>query len=185
MKIGIILGSTRQGRTGEPIAGWVAETMKTIAQQHEVQLIDLADYAMPFVDSQTLPAALEGHYPHEAVQRWSEQISACNALIFVTPEYNHGYPAVLKNAIDWLWAEWKGKPAGIVSYSSGPIGGARCTEQLKLVLSYVGLRVTQNHIHIGSAKGEMPDATKEYSTKSLQTMAAEMEALLPTGPQAG
>jgi NAD(P)H-dependent FMN reductase len=140
---------------------------------------------MPFVDSQILPAALEGHYPHEVVQRWSDVIRGCDGLVFVTPEYNHGYPAVLKNAIDWLWDEWKSKPAGIVSYSSGPIGGARGTEQLKLVLSYVGLRVTQNHIHIGSAKGEMPEAAKEYSAKAMAGMLTEMEALLPTGPQAG
>lgn len=181
MKIGIILGSTRQGRTGEPIAEWVTEAMKAAARQHEVQLIDLAQYPMPFVDSETLPVALEGKFPHEAVQQWSAAIAACDAFVFVMPEYNHAYPAVLKNAIDWLWAEWKGKPAGIVSYSSGPIGGARGTEQLKLVLSYVGLRVTQNHLHIGNAKGEMPEAAQEYATKALAGMLPELEALQTTG----
>lgn len=181
MKIGIILGSTRTGRTGEPIAQWVVEAVQSMGQQHEVRLIDLAEYTMPFVDTEKLPSQLDGDFPHESVQRWSEAISACDGLVFVTPEYNHGYPAVLKNAIDWLWSEWKNKPATIVSYSSGPIGGARGTEQLKLVLSYVGLRVTQNHLHIGSAKGEMPEVAKEYSAKALTGLIADMEALLPAG----
>ncbi len=177
MKAGIILGSTRQGRTGEPIARWALECARAEWKDGEVTLLDLAEFPMPFVDSAIPPGGLQGKYPHQAVQNWAHVIAQLDAFIFVTPEYNHGYPAVLKNAIDWLWDEWKGKPAGIVSYSSGPIGGARGAEQLKLVLSYVGLRVTPNHVHIGMAHGEMPEAAQDFAGKALVGTLAEMQAL--------
>lgn len=175
MKIGIIVGSTRQGRVGAPVSKFVEEALAE--QKRETILLDLADYTMPFVDSATIPAMLGEKYEHEAVTKWSEAVKSVDALIFVTPEYNHGYPAVLKNAIDWLWTEWKDKPAAIVSYSGAPFGGVRGVEQLKLVLNRVGLRITQNHLAIGSARGSVPEESKDYVAKSLIGIVDELKAL--------
>lgn len=175
MKIGIIIGSTRQGRVGAPVSQWVYETITKLDANAE--LVDLADHNLPFVDSAIPPSALGEKYEHESVVAWSKLVKSYDAFIIVVPEYNHGYPAVLKNAIDWLWTEWKDKPVGIVSYSGSPIGGARGAEQLKLVLSEVGMRVTQFHIAIPFARGSMPDEAKDHTAKSLTGMVAALQGL--------
>ena len=177
-KIAVIIGSTRPTRSGDKVADWFIRQVPHDSGL-DFTLVDLNEINLPFLDESKPP--MLGEYTKEHTKKWSKLIDGFDGFVIVTPEYNHGYPAVLKNAIDWLWSEWKNKPATIVSYSSGPIGGARGTEQLKLVLSYVGLRVTQNHLHIGSAKGEMPEVAKEYSAKALTGMIADMEALLPAG----
>lgn len=143
MKIHMIIGSTREGRIGAGVADRVEKEAR--AAGHEIVRVDLKDHALPFVDSALPPMMLDKKYPHESVQEWSKLIDGADAFIIVTPEYNHGYPAALKNALDWLYGEWSGKPVGIVSYSMAPTGGSRSAEQLKLVLSHLGLKITQAH----------------------------------------
>jgi NAD(P)H-dependent FMN reductase len=133
LKIKVILGSTRQGRFGEQPAKWIVEKAK--AKGLDVELLDLRDYPLPFFDeamSPTMAIGKEGAYPFAVSATWAAKIGEADGFIFVTPEYNHGYSAVLKNAIDYVSPEWNKKPAGIVSY--GTVGGARATEQLRQVL---------------------------------------------------
>ncbi|MEP7284745.1 MAG: NAD(P)H-dependent oxidoreductase [Chloroflexota bacterium] len=130
MKIHVIVGSTRQNRISEKPAQWIYEYAKT-KPDLDVELIDLRDYPLPLFDGPTAPMHLQGKYSDELVQKWSNKVAEADGYIIVSPEYNHGYPAVLKNAIDVIYPEWNNKPVGFVSY--GTLGGARAVEQLRLV----------------------------------------------------
>jgi NAD(P)H-dependent FMN reductase len=130
LKIAIILGSTRPGRNGKAVADWVLE--KAAARNGaDYELIDLADYPLPHLDEATPPSL--GQYQNEHTVGWASKIAEFDAFIFVTPEYNHSTSAVLKNAIDYLYAEWNNKAAAFVSY--GSLGGARAIEHLRAVAS--------------------------------------------------
>ena len=113
-----------------------ARTLPDVA----VKLLDLKEFNLPFFDEPKPPSALGGVYSSPEATQWAEAVKGCDALVLCTPEYNHSYPAVLKNAIDYLYAEWHGKPYTIVSYSGGPIGGARCATRLRGLLDYMGLQ---------------------------------------------
>src|SRR5881275_857894 len=126
-RIGVILGSTRPGRKGAQVADWVMEHARRSDAQFE--LIDLADYPLPHLD-EPLPPSM-GQYQNAHTQKWAATIGRFDGYIFVTPEYNHGTSGVLKNAIDFLYAEWNNKAMGVVSY--GAAGGARAVEHLRLV----------------------------------------------------
>jgi NAD(P)H-dependent FMN reductase len=127
-RIGIILGSTRPNRNGEQVANWVYE-IASRREDAEFELIDLRDYPLPHLD-EPLPPSL-GNYQNEHTQQWAERIASFDGFVFVTPEYNHSTSGVLKNAIDYLYAEWNNKAVGFVSY--GAVGGARAVEHLRLV----------------------------------------------------
>jgi NAD(P)H-dependent FMN reductase len=128
-RIGIILGSTRPNRNGEQVARWVHEIAVRRADA-EFELVDLRDYPLPHLD-EPLPPSM-GQYQNEHTKQWAAKIASFDGFVFVTPEYNHSTSGVLKNAIDYLFAEWNNKAAGIVSY--GGVGGARAAEHLRLVL---------------------------------------------------
>jgi NAD(P)H-dependent FMN reductase len=128
-RIGIILGSTRPNRNGEQVARWVHE-IAARRTDAEFELVDLRDYPLPHLD-EPLPPSM-GQYQNEHTKQWAEKIASFDGFVFVTPEYNHSTSGVLKNAIDYLFAEWNNKAAGIVSY--GGVGGARAAEHLRLVL---------------------------------------------------
>jgi NAD(P)H-dependent FMN reductase len=145
IKIKIILGTTRQRRFGDKPAFWIAEEARAQADV-EVEFLDLRDYPLPFFDEPASPAWGKGQYTNEAVQRWADRIADGDAFVMVTPEYNHGYPAVLKNAIDHLYPEWLNKPVGFVSY--GNAGGARAVEQLRQVVVEVQMTPIRSAIHI-------------------------------------
>jgi NAD(P)H-dependent FMN reductase len=129
MRIGIILGSTRPNRNGEAVAHWTYETAKQ-RRDAEFELIDIRDYRLPLLDEPIPPSM--GQYKQPHTKRWAEKIAALDAFVFVTPEYNHGISGALKNAIDFLYAEWNNKAAGFVSYGSA--GGVRAVEHLRLVM---------------------------------------------------
>ena len=127
----VIIGSTRPGRAGLPIAEWFIER----AREHgafEIDVADLAEINLPLLDEPNHPRL--SRYQHQHTKRWSAQVAAADAFVFVTPEYNYGYPAAIKNAIDFLHNEWKDKPAGFVSYG-GIAAGTRAVQQLKQVLT--------------------------------------------------
>ncbi|HEX2955811.1 MAG TPA: NAD(P)H-dependent oxidoreductase [Chitinispirillaceae bacterium] len=132
IRIGIIIGSTRPGRVGESVGRWVYENASK-RKDAEFQLIDLKEYNLPLLDEPVPPSM--GHYSNDHTKRWAAKIAEFDAFIFVTPEYNHATSGALKNAIDYIYAEWNNKAAGIVSY--GSIGGARAAEQLRLILGEV------------------------------------------------
>jgi NAD(P)H-dependent FMN reductase len=127
-RIGIILGSTRPNRNGEQVAKWVFDVASHRADA-EFELVDLRDYPLPHLD-EPLPPSL-GQYQNEHTQRWAATIASFDGFVIVTPEYNHGTSGVLKNAMDYLYAEWNNKAVGFVSY--GGVGGARAAEHLRLV----------------------------------------------------
>jgi NAD(P)H-dependent FMN reductase len=127
-RIGIILGSTRPNRIGEQVAKWVYDTTPRRSDA-EFELIDLRDYPLPHLD-EPLPPSM-GQYHNEHTKRWANTIASFDGFIMVTPEYNHSTSGVLKNALDYLYAEWNNKAAGFVSY--GFAGGARAAEHLRLV----------------------------------------------------
>jgi NAD(P)H-dependent FMN reductase len=127
-KIGIILGSTRPGRNGETVARWAYE----VASQRtdaEFELVDLLDYKLPHLD-EALPPSL-GQYSQPHTLEWANKIASFDGFVMVTPEYNHSTSGALKNAIDFLYAEWNNKAVGFISYGSA--GGTRAVEHLRLI----------------------------------------------------
>ncbi|MGW4354855.1 NADPH-dependent FMN reductase [Nocardia sp. NPDC004582] len=133
-RIGIILGSTRPNRNGAQIAQWVQDQAATRGDA-DYDLIDLRDHPLPHFDEAVPPMFGPSANPH--ARAWGERIAACDGFVIVTPEYNGGYPGVLKNALDHLFAEWNDKAVGFVSY--GVNGGARAVVQLRAVCSTLGL----------------------------------------------
>jgi len=143
-RIGIIIGSTREGRFGEKPAHWIYE----LARQRtdlSFELIDLRDHPLPFFNEAGAPAW--GPVKNEAAQRWAAKLDTLDGLIVVTPEYNHGPSAVLKNAIDWAYKEFIRKPIGFVGY--GGVGAARAVEQLRLIAVEMQMAPVRNAVHIG------------------------------------
>src|SRR6188768_1523299 len=127
-KIGIILGSTRPGRNGEAVAKWVLE-LAAKRTDAEFELVDLLDYKLPHLDEPVPPSMAQ--YSQAHTKQWAEKIASFDGFVIVTPEYNHSTSGVLKNAIDYLYAEWNNKAVGFISY--GTVGGARAAEHLRLV----------------------------------------------------
>jgi NAD(P)H-dependent FMN reductase len=127
-RIGIILGSTRPNRNGEQVANWVLD-IASRRNDAEFELVDLRDYPLPHLD-EPMPPSL-GQYQNEHTKQWAQKIASFDGFVIVTPEYNHSTSGVLKNAIDYLYAEWNNKAVGFVSYGSA--GGARAAEHLRLV----------------------------------------------------
>jgi NAD(P)H-dependent FMN reductase len=132
LKLAIIIGSTRPNRVGESVGTWVHR----LAQQRrdaELELVDLRDFDLPLLDEPIPPS--QGKYSKDHTKRWAAKIEAFDGYVFVTPEYNHGICGALKNAIDFLYAEWNNKAAGFVGYGSA--GGVRAVEHLRLVMAEV------------------------------------------------
>jgi NAD(P)H-dependent FMN reductase len=129
-RIAVILGSTRPGRNGAAVAEWVYE----IAARRDdaaYELVDVASYGLPLLDEPMPPAM--GRYSRPHTLAWAEKIASFDGYVFVTGEYNHSIPGALKNAIDFLFAEWNNKAAGFVGYGSA--GGTRAVEHLRLVMA--------------------------------------------------
>ncbi|MGW3202514.1 NADPH-dependent FMN reductase [Streptomyces sp. NPDC001118] len=128
IRIGIIIGSTRPGRKGDLVAQWVRD----LATEHaghtaDFELVDLKDHALPLLDEVVPARTAPGDRPH--TRRWAERIGSYDAFIIVTPEYNTAPPAALTNAIDYLYAEWGGKPVGYVGY--GIFGAVMAVQKLR------------------------------------------------------
>jgi len=129
MRIAIVTGSTRPNRNNIAVARWVFE-LAAKRRDAMFELVDIQDYQLPLLD-EPLPPAL-GRYAQPHTKRWAARIASFDGYIFVTPEYNHGTSGALKNAIDYLYAEWQHKAAGFVAY--GGTGGIRAVENLRLVM---------------------------------------------------
>ena len=144
--ISVIVGSTRQGRFSEKPARWIFENLRK-RDGVDARLLDLRDFSMPFFDQQ-VPPAMPGRaaYENEVVRKWTAAIGASDAFIIVTPEYNYGPPAVLKNAIDWVYPEWNRKAVAFVSYGSAM--GARGVQQLRETAIEVQLAPIRSSVHI-------------------------------------
>ncbi|MFD3446347.1 NADPH-dependent FMN reductase [Microbacteriaceae bacterium 4G12] len=128
-KIAIIIGSTRPGRNGEAVAKWVLEHANARGDA-DYELVDVLDFNLPVLD-EAIPASM-GQYQNEHTREWAAKVAEFDGYIFVTPEYNHSTSGALKNAIDFVYAEWNNKAAGFVSYGSA--GGVRAVEHLRLIM---------------------------------------------------
>ncbi|NEA16899.1 NADPH-dependent FMN reductase [Streptomyces halstedii] len=133
-KIAIILSSTRTGRAGANVAQWVLR-QATRRGDAEYELIDLAEVNLPQIDEPFPPAM--GRYTHPYTQQWAATVASFDGFVIVTPEYNHSFPGVLKNALDRVYAEWNNKAVGLVSY--GIDGGVRAVEALRPILGALQL----------------------------------------------
>lgn len=144
LKVQVILGSTRQGRKGEKVAKWIYN-LASNREDFETEFIDLKDWNIPFLDDPVPP--MMGEYSNPLIRKWAKKISEADAYIIVTPEYNHGYPAVLKNALDVVYKEWVNKPVTFVAYG-GMVGGARAVEQLRQVAIELQMAPIREAIYI-------------------------------------
>lgn len=128
LKIGVIVGSTRPGRVGDKVAAWYLDKVKD-TNGVEFEVIDLAELKLPFLDEKNTPSS--GKYENEHTKQWAKKIDSLDGFVWITAEYNHSIPGALKNAIDFVFAEWARKPVAIVSY--GGMGGARAAEHLRAI----------------------------------------------------
>ncbi|WP_062443426.1 NADPH-dependent FMN reductase [Herbidospora daliensis] len=173
-RIGIILGSTRPGRNGEQVARWVYDhaSQRTDAT---FEIIDLLDYPLPHFDEPLSP--LMGQYANDHTKAWAAKIASYDGFVMVTPEYNHSTSGVLKNAIDYLFAEWNNKAFGVVSY--GGVGGARAAEHLRLIGGELKLADVRTNVAL-SLFTDFVDFSKlnasDYQVATLTTMLDEIVA---------
>lgn len=167
----IIVASTRPGRVGLPVAQWVHE----VAEKHQgfaVELVDLAELDLPMMNEPNHPRLRK--YTHEHTRRWSATVERADAFVIVMPEYNHGYTAPLKNAIDYLVHEWANKPVGVVSYG-GVSAGVRAVTTLRPVLAMLKLFSTSANVHIPFVAQFL---TEERTIEPNEMMSAGAEAML-------
>ena len=144
--ISVIVGSTRPGRFSERPAEWILRHLETRSGV-EARLLDLRDFPMPFFDQPVSPATPgRPPYENEVVKKWTAAVAQSDGFVFVTPEYNYGPPAVLKNAIDWVYPEWNRKAAGFVSWGSAM--GARGVQQLRQTAIELQLAPVRSSVHI-------------------------------------
>jgi NAD(P)H-dependent FMN reductase len=180
----VIMGSVRVGRLCPKLAAWVIDIGRR-STGLTYELVDLADWPLPMDDEPGIPA--RGGYAQAHTQAWSRKIAGADAFVFVTPQYNWGYPAGLKNAIDHLYGEWTGKPVAIVSY--GGHGGGKCAAQLRQVTEGLKMRpvatmpgITLTHDMI---KGDPVEPETDFRDQAeavrqaLAELVAELEATAP------
>jgi len=176
----IIVASTRPGSSGPAIAGWIAATAGRTGEFDGVEVLDLAEINLPFLDEPHHPKL--GRYTKPHTLAWAREIDTADALVIVTPEYNSGFPAPLKNAIDFLHAEWKHKALGLVTYGGGASGGARAGRMLQPVTTALGLVTAPNAVAISGAAGQVvagefvPTEQDQTAAIAMLTEVAEIEA---------
>ena len=140
----IIVGSTRPGRVGLPVARWFEQRARAHGA-FDIEFVDLAELNLPLLDEPNHPRFRQ--YTNSHTLRWSELVDGADAFVIVTSEYNHGYPAPLKNAIDFLNQEWRYKPVGFVSYG-GVAAGTRAMQQLKTVVAALKMLAVPEAVNI-------------------------------------
>lgn len=179
MKLMVILGSSRQGRRGEAVAKWVlSEAAKD--NRFEVDYVDLREFNLPFFDEPMSPFTLRDSgqsYTHPEGEAWAQRVGKADGFLIITPEYNHGYPAVLKNALDWVGREWGDKPVSFVGYGN-ITAGARSVEQLRQVVVELGLFQVANGIYFpGISRGAFKEdgqPANESAPENLKKMFDEL-----------
>ncbi|MFF8595169.1 NADPH-dependent FMN reductase [Streptomyces sp. NPDC015220] len=147
VRLAVIVGSTRQGRIGPVVADWFARQARA-RDDFAVDVVDIAEARLPTV---LTPPDEHGRHASPEVRAYAERIAAADVFVVVTPEYNRGYPAALKHAVDCLFTQWQAKPAAFVGYAGGMSGGMRAIEQLRSVfaeLHAVPLRDSVNFPHV-------------------------------------
>ncbi|MCW4355034.1 NAD(P)H-dependent oxidoreductase [Hoyosella sp. YIM 151337] len=138
-----VIGSVRPVRVGDQLGAEIIRLF-TEAGDTQIDVVDLRELALPLLDEPKMPAL--GEYQHDHTKRWSARVEQAAGVVILTPEYNWGYPSSVKNAVDYLYKEWKNKPALLISYGGG--GGKRSYEQLHQVLGRVGMTLAETRVNI-------------------------------------
>jgi len=167
-RIAVVIGSTRPTRICAGIAAWACEAIGKDSQL-SYELLDLAEVGLPFLD-EPLKAAL-GVYKHGHTRAWSQTVQSYDGFLFVFPQYNWGYPAVLKNALDYLYLEWHDRPASFLTY--GTRGGSKASEQFTSVLQGLHMRILD---HVEAVITD-DDLDEEWQLKDIH---ATLHTILPT-----
>jgi NAD(P)H-dependent FMN reductase len=170
----IIIASVRQGRVGDRVGTWVAE----VARQHgafDVEVLDLAEIDLPMMDEPNHPRLRA--YTHDHTKAWSAAIDAADGFVFVMPEYNYSYTAPLKNAIDYLFAEWQHKPVGLVSYG-GVSGGLRAAQQVKQVVTSLSMMPLVEAVTVPMVATHLQDGVFVPTELVQQSATAMLDALV-------
>lgn len=144
LKIAVVVGSTRPGRKAGAVAQWVLENARRRGDA-TFELLDIAEYDLPLLDEPVPPSLAQYSKPH--TKRWADAVAQYDGFVFITPEYNHSVPASLKNALDFVFAEWNDKAAGIVSYGSA--GGTRAAEHLRGILGELAIADVRAQVALG------------------------------------
>lgn len=173
MRLMIIWGSSRQGRKGGPVVEWVKQEAAA-SERFEIDFIDLQQVVLPFFDEPISPFSMKSakaSYTNPEGKVWAERVAKAEAVIIVTPEYNHAPPGVLKNALDWVGPEWANKPVGLISYG-GISGGIRAVEMLRSITIELGLINVANAIALpffakNFESGEQPSESTNESLKKM------------------
>ena len=175
----VVIGSTRPGRVGPAVAGWIADRAQA-QTGFDIEVADLAELNLPLFDEPGHPRL--GQYAHQHTKDWSAIVDRSDALVFVIPEYNHSFNAATKNALDYLHREWKDKPAGIVSYG-GASGGAHAAQALRPVLSALQMRPAQP-VNIQAVRERVGQDGRLLPTEDMESAARAMLAELASRAEA-
>ena len=174
----VIVASTRPGRVGRPVADW----FRRAAEDHggfSIDEADLAEVDLPFLDEPKHPRL--GDYEHDHTKAWGARVDAADAVVIVTPEYNHSFPATIKNALDTVSREWAHKPLGYVSYG-GISGGTRAVAALEPVAAVLQLRAVPQAVHLPFPHQHLDDhgvlQAPEPAVVGARAMLDELEAMV-------
>ncbi|SFQ42435.1 NADPH-dependent FMN reductase [Salibacterium halotolerans] len=173
MHIQIIVGSIREGRKAKTVGDW-AYQFSAKRENFSVELIDLKDWDLPMFDFSKPP--IMGDYENPLQQQWADKIAQGDGYLFISPEYNHGYTPVLKNALDYIYGEWGHKPASFITY--GGAGGARGIEQLRLVLIELNMVPLRESLHISNLWNKFKNGFFEGDKSDVKQLNKVLEAIL-------
>jgi NAD(P)H-dependent FMN reductase len=176
VQIVVVCGSVREKRTSIHAANFLVDKFKE--KDVNVILVDFKVLPLPFVNTPEEPSKYKGVYPDKNVQAWSDIAQKADAFVIVTPEYNHGYPGVLKNALDWLYDEFARKPVGLVGVSSGLVGGARAIEQLRPIMENFSMFAIRETIMVRSVSKVFDDTGKLVDDSLLKQVPKFIDSLL-------
>jgi NAD(P)H-dependent FMN reductase len=178
-KIKIITASVRPERAGAKVTDWIKGQLEDYRGPLEFSYVDLKEWNLPFMN-EPMPPSAGVEYTHELTKKWSREIEEADGFIFITPEYNHGYPPALKNAVDYLYKEWKDKPAAFVGY--GGSGATESIRQFSEVLTFLGIKIIDARVSIrkiweafeedGRLKDENVQGTMREIFSQLETITA-------------
>ena len=175
MKIGVVLGSIRQGRFGAQVAEWTMENLPAV-DGVEVELLDLKSFNVPLLTVPTVPGAAQRKYSSDEVRAWSAAIDSCDGFLFVTAEYNHSIPGAFKNALDSLGPEWWGKAVGFISY--GADGGIRAVEHWRTVVANMGMTDVRAQLPIYMFNEKAEDGTFTPNSRRAAELSGLYEQVL-------
>ena len=146
LKILVVIGSTRPTRFADKPAAWLLDFLNQ-DERIEAELVDLREYPLPLFDQAKSPMRVtDGDYGNPIANQWAAKVASADGFVMIAAEYNHGYTAALKNALDWIYKEWVRKPITFLGY--GNVGGARAIEQLRLVAVELQMVPLKFAIHI-------------------------------------